>query len=80
MSAAGITLEAGLTTSRGVARRRVQRRARRVRAHVALLDATKFGRASLVSIVAARELDLIITDDGLDAEVAAAFGQNQRRG
>ena len=79
VSAAGITLEAGLTTSRG-ALADVFNAARAASARtIALLDATKFGRASLVSIVAARELDLIVTDAGLDAEVAAAFGQNGAR-
>jgi DeoR family fructose operon transcriptional repressor len=79
VSAAGITLEAGLTTSRG-SLADVFNAARDASARtVALVDATKFGRASLVSIVAARDLDLVITDDGLDPAVAAAFGQNQVR-
>ena len=80
VSAAGITLEAGLTTSRGVARRRVQRRARRVRAH------RRAGRRDEVRPRVARvdrrraRAGPVITDDGLDPAVAAAFGQNQARG
>jgi DeoR family fructose operon transcriptional repressor len=40
---------------------------------VGLIDATKFGRASLVSIAPARELDLIVTDDGLEETVAEEY-------
>jgi DeoR/GlpR family transcriptional regulator of sugar metabolism len=40
---------------------------------VALVDATKFGRASLVSIARAQDLDLIISDSGLDSELAGEF-------
>jgi DeoR/GlpR family transcriptional regulator of sugar metabolism len=73
VSAAGITLDAGLTTSRspladvvGAARASASRT-------VGLVDSTKFGRASLVTIAAAADLDLIITDDGLDDSVVAMF-------
>ena len=38
-----------------------------------MIDATKFGRASLVSIAPAQELDLIVTDDGLEAAVADEY-------
>lgn len=77
ISSAGVTLEAGLTTSRRpladvvAAARGVAERT------VALIDATKFGRASLLSIAPARELDLIVTDAGLaeaEAELYRAAG------
>ena len=38
-----------------------------------LIDATKFGRASLVSIVPAQDLDVIVTDDGLEQTVADEY-------
>ena len=79
VSAAGITVEAGLTTSRG-ALADVFNAARGAAARtIALLDATKFGRASLVSIVAAPELDLIVTDPGIDPGVVEAFGRTGAR-
>ena len=73
VSAAGITLEAGLTTSRG-GLADVVNAARAVAGRtVALLDASKFGRASLVAIAPAQELDLIVSDAGLAPELAEAF-------
>jgi DeoR/GlpR family transcriptional regulator of sugar metabolism len=73
VSCAGITLEEGLTTARrpladviAAARAGAQRT-------VALIDSTKFGRASLLTIMGADEPDLIITDPGLSAEEAAAY-------
>jgi len=40
---------------------------------VALIDATKFGRASLLTIMRAHEPDMIITDPALPADVAHAY-------
>ena len=67
ISAAGITLELGLTTSRRPladtlnAARAVSTRT------IGLIDSTKFGRSSLLGIVAAEQLDAIVVDDGLSA-------------
>jgi DeoR/GlpR family transcriptional regulator of sugar metabolism len=73
VSAAGVTLDAGLTTSRRPLADVVHAaRAAAVRT-VGLIDATKFGRASLVSIAPAQELDLIVTDGGLDPAVAEEY-------
>ena len=73
VSAAGITLDAGLTTSRSTIAE-VLRAARDAAGRtIAMVDATKFGRASLVSIAPAQELDLIVSDPGLDAAVAGEF-------
>jgi DeoR/GlpR family transcriptional regulator of sugar metabolism len=73
VSCAGITLEEGLTTARrpladviAAARAGAQRT-------VALIDATKFGRASLLTIMAANEPDLIITDPALPPEVGSHY-------
>ena len=72
-SAAGVTLEAGLTTSRraladviNVARANAERT-------IALIDSTKFGRASLLTIADASELDAVITDAGLDDATAKEY-------
>jgi DeoR/GlpR family transcriptional regulator of sugar metabolism len=73
VSATGVTLEAGLTTSRRPLAD-VLNAARAAAARtVGLIDATKFGRAALVSIVRAQELDLILTDSGLDEPVAEEY-------
>jgi DeoR/GlpR family transcriptional regulator of sugar metabolism len=73
VSCAGVTLEEGLTTARrpladviNAARAGAQRT-------VALIDSTKFGRASLLTIMAVDEPDLIITDPALESEVASAY-------
>jgi DeoR/GlpR family transcriptional regulator of sugar metabolism len=73
VSCAGITLEEGLTTARrpladviNAARAGAQRT-------VALIDSTKFGRASLLTIMAADEPDLIITDPALAPDEASVY-------
>ena len=40
---------------------------------IGMVDATKFGRPSLVSILPATELDLLISDAALPDDVAAAY-------
>jgi DeoR family fructose operon transcriptional repressor len=73
VSAAGVTLEAGLTTSRGPIAD-VLRAARDVAARtVALVDSSKFGRASLVSIAPVHALDLVISDGALEPDTEAEF-------
>jgi DeoR family fructose operon transcriptional repressor len=70
MSAAGMTPEAGLTTSRRPLAD-VINAARAVSARtVALIDASKVGRASLVSIARAQELERVIVDAGVDPAAA----------
>ena len=46
---------------------------------VGLIDSTKFGRASLLSIAPAQELDAIVTDAGLDAETSREDVSRRRR-
>ena len=72
-SAAGITLESGLTTSRSALADVCNVARESARAALALLDATKFGRASLVTIARADEPDTVITDGTLDSGVAAHY-------
>jgi DeoR/GlpR family transcriptional regulator of sugar metabolism len=72
-SSAGVTLDAGLTTSRGPIAD-VLRAARDVAARtVALVDSSKFGRASLVSIAPVQAVDLVVSDAALDPRVAGEF-------
>ena len=73
VSAAGLTLDAGLTTSRRPLADVVNAARAAAGRTVGMIDATKFGRASLVSIAPAQELDLIVTDDGLEAAVAQEY-------
>jgi DeoR/GlpR family transcriptional regulator of sugar metabolism len=72
-SSAGLTLESGLTTSRraladviNVARVNAERT-------IALIDSTKFGRSSLLTIAQAQDLDAIVTDGGLDEDTAREY-------
>jgi DeoR/GlpR family transcriptional regulator of sugar metabolism len=73
VSAAGLTLDAGLTTSRRPLADVVNAARAAAGRTVGLIDATKFGRASLVSIAPAQDLDLIVTDDGLEETVADEY-------
>ena len=73
VSAAGITLDRGLTTSRSGLADTLNAAADSADRTIGLMDSTKFKRASLMTIRSADALDLIITDDGLDPGVLAAF-------
>ena len=73
ISAAGITLEHGLTTSRAALADTLNAAADCAQKTVGLLDSTKFNRASLMSVRSAQSLNTIITDDGLDPATAEAF-------
>jgi DeoR/GlpR family transcriptional regulator of sugar metabolism len=77
ISAAGITLERGLTTSRKAVADTLNAAAAAAEQTVALVDSTKFRRASLLTVTSAQSLDLVITDDGLDA---VAIGEYRRAG
>jgi DeoR/GlpR family transcriptional regulator of sugar metabolism len=73
VSAAGLTLDAGLTTSRRALADVVNAARAAAGRTVGMIDATKFGRASLVSIARAQDLDVIVTDDGLEEAVAEEY-------
>jgi DeoR family fructose operon transcriptional repressor len=73
VSAAGITLGHGLTTSRSGLADTLNTAADSAERVVGLLDSTKFERSSLMTIRSAAALDLIITDDRLDPAVVAEF-------
>ena len=72
-SSAGITLDAGLTTSRRALADVINVASANAARTIGLIDSNKFGRASLLSIAPAQELDAIVTDDGLDDETAQEF-------
>jgi DeoR/GlpR family transcriptional regulator of sugar metabolism len=48
-------------------------------AAVVLADSSKFGQRALVRVAELGEVDMVLTDDGLPADVAAAFGDAVRR-
>ena len=73
VSAAGVTLDHGLTTSRSGLADTLNAAADSAKQAIGLVDSTKFERSSLMTIRRAEALDLIITDDRLDPAVAAAF-------
>jgi DeoR family fructose operon transcriptional repressor len=73
VSSAGLTLEEGLTTSRRPLADVINAARANAKRTVALIDASKFGRASLLTIMGAADPDLIITDAGLPADVATAY-------
>lgn len=65
ISAAGLSLDKGLTTTRRALADTLNA-ARAVSARTAgLIDSSKFGRSSLLSIARAQELDAIVVDGGL---------------
>ncbi len=73
VSAAGLTLEEGLTTSRRPLADVVNAARASARTTVGLIDASKFGRASLLSIMPAHAPDAIVTDPDLPEEVAERY-------
>ena len=73
VSAAGLALDAGLTTSRRPLADVVNAARHAAGRTVGLIDASKFGRSSLVTIAPAEDLDLIFTDGGLEAAVAEEY-------
>ena len=64
VSAAGVTLEAGLTTARRPLADVINAARAQADRTVGLIDSSKFGRASMLTIARAQELDLIIADAG----------------
>jgi DeoR family fructose operon transcriptional repressor len=73
VSAAGLSLDQGLTTARRPLADVVNAARASAERCIGLIDATKFGRASLLSIAPAQELDAIVTDAELPAGVAEDY-------
>ena len=73
VSAAGLTLDQGLTTARRPLADVVNAARQSSEKTVGLSDATKFGRAAMLSITRAQDLDAIVTDGGLPPDVADEY-------
>jgi DeoR/GlpR family transcriptional regulator of sugar metabolism len=73
VSAAGVSLDQGLTTARRPLADVINAARASAERSIGLIDATKFGRSSLLSIARAEELDAIVTDAELPAEVAEEY-------
>jgi DeoR family fructose operon transcriptional repressor len=73
MSGAGLDLEHGLTTTRRQLADTLNAARAAATRTVALLDASKLGRASLVPVARAQELDAVVADAGLEEPVAAEY-------
>jgi DeoR family fructose operon transcriptional repressor len=72
-SCAGVTLDAGLTTSRRALADVVNVARANAARTIGLIDANKFGRASLLTIARAQDLDAVVTDEALDPVTAAEY-------
>jgi DeoR family fructose operon transcriptional repressor len=72
-SCAGVTLDSGLTTSRRALADVINVAKSNAARTVGLIDSNKFGRASLLTIARAEELDMVVTDEGLDEETAQQY-------
>ena len=73
VSAAGVSLDQGLTTARRPLADVVNAARASAERSVGLIDATKFGRSSLLSIARAQELDAIVSDAELPVAVADEY-------
>ena len=73
VSAAGLSLDQGLTTARRPLADVINAARASAGRTIGLIDATKFGRSSLLAIARAQELDAIVTDAELPAEVAEDY-------
>ena len=73
VSAAGLTLDQGLTTTRRPLADVINAARASAERCIGLIDATKFGRSSLLAIARPQELDAIVTDAELAPEVAQEY-------
>ncbi|MDN5853621.1 MAG: D-beta-D-heptose 1-phosphate adenosyltransferase, partial [Actinomycetia bacterium] len=70
VSASGFTVDEGLSTSRTAIADTLKAAIYAAGTTVALVDSSKFRRGSLMAFAGPAELDLVITDDGLDRPAA----------
>jgi DeoR/GlpR family transcriptional regulator of sugar metabolism len=73
VSAAGLSVDQGLTTARRPLADVVNAARASAERSIGMIDASKFGRSSLLSIARAQELDVIVTDAELPADVANEY-------
>lgn len=79
LGADAIDLEAGITNTNTleVAMKRTMLSVARNR--IVVVDSSKFGQHALVRVAEVNEVDRIVTDDGLDPEAAAPYGERLLR-
>jgi DeoR/GlpR family transcriptional regulator of sugar metabolism len=73
ISAGGITLEHGLTTTRRALADTLRAALASSAKGVGLIDSSKFGLSALLTIARADELDAVVVDDGLAPETIGAY-------
>jgi DeoR/GlpR family transcriptional regulator of sugar metabolism len=73
VSAAGVTLEHGLTTTRRALADTIQAASASSAKTIALIDSSKFGLSALLTIARAEDLDAVVVDDGLPPQAAEAY-------
>jgi DeoR/GlpR family transcriptional regulator of sugar metabolism len=73
VSAGGVTLEHGLTTTRRSLADTLQAALASSAKAIGLIDSSKFGLSALLSIARTEELDAIVVDDGLPRETIDAY-------
>jgi DeoR/GlpR family transcriptional regulator of sugar metabolism len=73
LSAGGITLEHGLTTTRRALADTLQAASRSSAKTIGLIDSSKFGLSALLSIAQIGELDYLVVDDGLTPQTTEAY-------
>ncbi len=73
VSAGGVTLEQGLTTTRRTLADTLRAAVASSKRTIALIDSTKFGLSALVSIFRLDEVDALVADDGLPRETIDAY-------
>ena len=73
ISAGGVTLEHGLTTTRRALVDTLRAALTSSAKGIGLIDSSKFGLSALLSIVRPEELDAVVVDDGLSRELVDAY-------
>lgn len=73
ISGAGLTLENGLTTAQRSIADVLSAASAAAQDTVALVDASKFGTHSLLTIAPVQAIDRLIVDEGVDAEIPQAY-------
>jgi DeoR/GlpR family transcriptional regulator of sugar metabolism len=73
VSAGGVTLEHGLTTTRRALADTLQAASRSSARTIGLIDSSKFGLSALLSIARAEELDALVVDDGVPPETLSEY-------
>jgi len=73
VSAGGVTLENGLTTTRRALADTLNAASASSAKTVGLIDSSKFGLSALLAIARAEELDALVVDDGLPRETIDAY-------